>query len=702
MSNPVAAFKCDEITVHESRTLSHPLSELHILKNGDSFAIFNHAGDIKTDEYGPDGLFLNDTRLISHWHISLENTDLQVLNHSIDDYHILFTAHFACKGFMDMDCVPVGENRIYIKREKFIRKGTMYERISLENHMDVPVRVRLSLQYGSDFYDMFQVRGIHRRQQGIKTDIETGADKVTLRYRGLDGKARRSVIRFSEAPHSLTAYRALFEIRLEKGERKVMAATGGMDPGVPPSPALFEKTLTRIQEQIQRRLRGWTGIRTANSHFDEWLESSRIGISLLTTLRHTGLYPYAGIPWFSTPFGRDGIITALQTLWVNTDIARGVLSFLAQTQAQEYDEFRDAEPGKILHELREGEMARTGEVPFGQYYGSIDSTPLFIMLAGAYYRHTSDIEFTRDLWPGITAALEWMEKDGDLDQDGFLEYSMKRETGLYNQGWKDSADAVFHADGSLAKLPIALCEVQAYAYAALKEAAFLAQALKKHDIARQIEQKAARLYERVNEVFWSEELGCYALALDGDKKPCLVRSSNNGHMLWCGIAPPDRAQKIADMLMGPDFFTGWGIRTIAESEVRYNPLSYHNGSVWPHDTAIAAAGLARYGYYDKAQRILNGLFDASKDCQNYWLPELFCGFSRLTGHDLVRYPAACTLQAWACGSVFMALQAALGLSYDFNAGSFTVENRELASQEQVVVYQGNETLLSVKNIAAAL
>ncbi len=668
-----AAFQSRETEAHETRTLSLPLSDLHVLKSGDSFGVFSNAGDIRSQEHSPEGLFVFDTRVVSQWRLMLDRADLQVLSHAIDASHVMFTVHLASKAFTDLGDACIGENAIYIRREQFLKKGTLFERVTIENHETGAVRLRLGINFRADFYDMFQVRGLQRAQHGTRTDIKSDAHHVQFNYTGKDSCPRSSVVRFSEKPSSLTSSRAEFNLSLSKGGSHVIIVSAGSDAGALDN-NVFEERLDAARQQVENRLGHWTDVKTGDNIFDAWLERSRVGISLLNTLRQTGLYPYAGIPWFSAPFGRDGIITALQTLWLNPHIAEGVLKFLAETQAREYEPFRDAEPGKILHELRECEMAATGEVPYGRYYGSIDSTPLFIILAAAYYRRTGNLDFIRALWPSIEAALEWMEKDGDADGDGFLEYQCKEETGLYNQGWKDSQDSIFHADGSIAALPIATCEVQAYAYAAFKDGAELARALDKEANAARLLKKAEHIYERVNEEFWSEELGCYALALDGQKKPCLVRSSNNGHMLWCGIAPPGRAVKIADMLMRPDFFTGWGIRTIAKGEARYNPLSYHNGSVWPHDTAIAAAGMARYGFYDKAETLLDGLSEASKDCGNDWLPELFCGFSRRAGHVLVRYPAACTLQAWSCGSVFMALQAAAGIEYDGEAGRFTVKN----------------------------
>jgi glycogen debranching enzyme len=415
--------------------------------------------------------------------------------------------------------------------------------------------------------------------------------------------------------------------------------------------------------------RAWAcRIGTNRGPFNEWIERSSADLYLMTTQTPHGLYPYAGVPWFSTAFGRDGILTALSALWVSPKLARGVLGYLAATQATETIPAQDAEPGKIMHETRGGEMAALREIPFGRYYGSIDSTPLFVLLAGAYYERTGDRAFLEQLWPNLEAALAWIDKYGDTDGDGFVEYARRSSDGLVQQGWKDSNDSVFHANGVLAEPPIALCEVQAYVYGAKRGIARVASALGKSARASELNTQAERLRRRFEDAFWVEELGTYALALDGQKRPCKVRSSNAGQCLFSGIADPERARRVGENMLSSEMFCGWGVRTLASNEVRYNPMSYHNGSVWPHDNALIALGLARYEMKDEVVKLLSGFYDASILLDLHRLPELFCGFARRPGEGPVLYPVACAPQAWASAAVFLLLQSSLGLTISGTEG----------------------------------
>jgi glycogen debranching enzyme len=561
------------------------------------------------------------------------------------------------------DTAALAKGTIHIFRAKLLWQSACHEHVRLTNHGSEPAQVRLEFTFDADFVDLFEVRGMKREKRGERLQPELSAGEVVLPYRGRDGRLRRTCIRFDPAPQALDVGRAAFEVRLDPGSEHHLYCTVRCECEGDPPPAQMSYDTAVRENEVQRK--GWLGghcnITTSNPLVNLWLDRSAADLAMLTTSLPTGPYPFAGVPWYSTTFGRDGILTALECLWVDPSMARGVLAFLASTQAIEMDAQSDAEPGKILHEARQSEMALTREIPFGRYYGSVDSTPLFVVLAAAYWRRTGDADLIRGIWPNILLALQWMERHGDADGDGFVEYARRSEEGLVQQGWKDSGDSVFHADGRLADAPIALCEVQGYVYEAKLAAADLARMMGDAAMAQRLMQEAEQLRRRFQAAFWCEEIGSYAIALDGHKQQCKVPSSNAGHTLWSGIAAPEHAQRIIDGLMGPHFFSGWGVRTIPAGAARYNPMAYHNGSIWPHDNALIAYGMARYGRTESAMQLFASTFDASLYFDSHRLPELFCGFPRRPGAGPTLYPVACSPQAWAAAAVFGMLQACLGL-----------------------------------------
>ena len=645
-----------------------------VLQHGDTFAVFDLHGDIGVFGAGEQGLYHEGTRYVSRFRLRLNGMRPLLLSARVKEDNELFGADLTNPD------MPLGEADVVLARDivhlfraRFLWDGTCHERIRLLNYGRANVRIALTFDIDADFADIFEVRGTRRERRGARLDPVPANQELRFGYRGLDGEDRWTAISFSEPPAAMSGGVVRFEydlppqtpaslslaIRCERERRSV-------------APRAFESAMGAAAEALERARADYAMVETSSERFNQWVRRSAADLRMLTSPTPYGDYPYAGVPWFSTPFGRDGIITALQTLWINPNLARGVLSYLSATQADSFDAARDAEPGKILHETRSSEMARLGEVPFGRYYGSIDATPLFIVLAGAYFERTGDRAFIASLWPHVERALEWIDRHGDRDGDGFVEYGRRSPTGLVQQGWKDSQDSVFHGDGTLADEPIALCEVQAYVYDARLRAATMADALGNEAQGDRLRHQADVLRAAFEDRFWCEDLGTYALALEGQKRQCHVRSSNAGHCLFGGIASPERARRVADGLVGPEMFSGWGIRTLAPAEVRYNPMSYHNGSVWPHDNGIIAAGFSRYGLDDLVRAPFVGLFDASVTMDANRLPELFCGFRRRPGEGPTLYPVACSPQAWASGVVFQLIQSCLRLSVDADCSRLSI------------------------------
>ncbi|MBW8270405.1 amylo-alpha-1,6-glucosidase [Caldovatus aquaticus] len=641
------------------------------LKCQDSFAVLDHFGDMQALHPTAEGLFHADTRYLSRLALRIGNERPLLLSSSVSEDNALLSVNLTNPDMVPCGTTQLPRDTLYLRRVMALGEGVLRERLTLRNFGSVEVACELALGYAADFADIFEVRGGRRPRRGESLPPEaTEEGGAVLGYRGLDGVTRRTRLDFVPRPdaHRLGS-EARWTLRLPPGGQQVIeivirCSAGAEAAPPPPEAPTLEALISGHRAWSERRQRETAHFHTSNESFNDWVNRSRADLDMLTTDTPEGPFPYAGIPWFSSPFGRDSLITALQCLWLDPGLARGVLRFLAARQATGFDPERDAEPGKILHEMRGGEMAALGEVPFGLYYGSVDSTPLFVMLAAAYWDRTGDLALIRALWPNIEAALGWMERHGDRDGDGFLEYHRLSSKGLVNQGWKDSHDAIFHADGSTPEGPIALVEVQAYAYAAWSGAARLAAALGRKAQARSFAERAATLRRRFEEAFWCEDLGTYALALDGAKRPCRVRSSNAGHALLVGIAAPERAARVAATLLDRDSFSGWGVRTIARGEARYNPMSYHNGSVWPHDNGLIALGLARYGLREPLVRLLGALFDAALFADLKRLPELYCGFERRAGEGPTGYPVACLPQAWASAAAFAVLGAMLGIGFD--------------------------------------
>lgn len=640
---------------------------VHALKSGDTFGVFDGNGDIVDGPGIADGIYHNDTRYLSRLRLSLNGATPILLSSILRDNNATLTCDLTNPDFLDEHGATVlPHDTIHVRRSRFVFADICHERILVRNFSDKAEDVEITIAFGADFTDLFEARGMKRGRHGTLREPVVGQDMVELAYDGLDDRRRTTRIRFTPHPDELDGARAVFRFRLGPQKRALLHLEIGCEttPTAQSAAQSFLFSLVEARRALRLSSARATGIESSNEVFNEAIRRAICDIYMLVTDKETGPYPYAGIPWYSTVFGRDALIASIHTLWLDPAIGKGVLSYLAENQATTHDATADAEPGKILHEVRRGEMALLGEVPFRHYYGTVDATPLFVWLAGLHLERTGDVETAARLWPHVEAALRWIDTEGDRDGDGFVEYGRRNAEGLANQGWKDSYDSIFHADGTLAQGPIALVEVQGYVYAAKNAAAAIARTLGHAERADALEAQAERLRIAFEEAFWIEELDTYAIALDGRKEPCRVRSSNAGHLLMTGIVGEERARRVARQLMGRAFFSGWGIRTLGVGEPRYNPMAYHNGSVWPHDNALIALGFARMGFKEEADRVFTGIFDAAFHIDQRRLPELYCGFARERGLGPTRYPVACSPQAWAATTIPALVAATLGIRFE--------------------------------------
>lgn len=654
----------DQFYILASSSLAE--NRVEVLKQGETFAVFDRYGDIHQVLPGPQGLYHEGTRFLSQLEFTLGPHRPLLLSTTVKEDNALLTVDLTNPDLTSESHGLVPRGTLHLCRTRFLWNGTCHERIRIHNYGNVEFPLTIKIAVDADYADLFEARGQQRERRGQRLQTFHSGEGLVLGYEGLDHVIRRTHVHCWPTPEHVAVGGLVLESMV--GPRSEvsweMAIACEIEPRHSQVFLSYDQASTESDYALRATREMACHIYTSNEHFNDWLNRSVADLEMLISETPEGPYPYAGVPWFSTPFGRDGLITALEMLWTNPRVARGVLGFLAHTQATENIPERDAQVGKILHETRRGEMAALGEIPFGSYYGSVDATPLFVVLADAYYVRTGDVAFITAIWPNIQRALHWIDEYGDPTKTGFVTYDRQSSNGLVHQGWKDSHDAIFHADGTTAHGPIALCEVQAYVYQAKKAGANLARLMGEADRAETLTEEADSLRKRFERAFWCEEIESYALALDGKGQPCRVRSSNAGHCLLAGIATPERAMRTAQTLLAENSFSGWGIRTIPTSEARYNPMSYHNGSVWPHDNALIAAGMAHYGYRHGTLRILTGLFDASLFLELRRLPELFCGFPRRPGESPTRYPNACAPQAWASAAGFLLLQSCLGLRID--------------------------------------
>lgn len=649
----------EQIDPYALRGSANASVEKITLKHGDAFLVADGRGDLPTSEQET-GLYWHGTRYLRSCDVFLGGQPLIPLSYSISDEAGTCQIDLT-NPFLRTGAEEIYQGTIHVRRLLELHGATLIETLILTSFHSQPhpLDVTLGLKLDADFRDIFEVRGFHREARGEQRPPLVAHDSAVLSYRGLDEITRTTILTFVSPASQVLPQGIFWNLTLEQGTPVEMRIVTDLRAERPPQRV---DTYAESSGELFPPGRKQPLVKSDNVFFNRLLTRGMHDLEMMSTRTDDGLYPYGGIPWYVCPFGRDALITSLEFLPWYPQIARGTLAFLATHQGKKEDPFTEEQPGRILHEYRQGELANCREIPFIPYYGTIDATPLFLITLEAYVRWSNDMAFLRRHWPNALAAARWMRDYGDCDGDSFLEYQKLSEKGLVNQGWKDSWDAVSHEDGTLAQPPIALCEVQAYAYAAYRAICYLAERLGEQDEIAEWRQRAETLRAHFLERFWWPEEQVFYLALDGNKQPCKVVTSNAGQCLWGGIASQEQADAVVNRLMRPDMYTHWGIRTLSRNAARYNPMSYHDGSVWPHDTALVGAGFARYGHKVEAGKLLGHLFGVSLHYAGERLPELFCGFDRIGGYAPTRYPVACAPQSWAAGSPFLLLSAMLSFA----------------------------------------
>jgi glycogen debranching enzyme len=640
------------------------IRDVQVIKHDRTFLLTDRWGNVPELNTAALGLYHRDTRFLSRLDLTLNDARPLLLHSSTERNYSQIIELVLPLQVNDLSGRARTEN-VSLSLQRVLAE-TLSERIRVANFGKRRHDVRLRLGFGADFLDLFEVRGMERKERGQVQPPAVEHNQVVLSYRGLDGVARSTTLRFSPMPAALTDREALFELSLDDGSEaeivlEIIPRVGAEAP--------VRRAIRDAKEALEHEYSQWrkhcTRFRSGDSALSRFLDRAVLDLRMMHATDDEGT-PYldAGVPWFSALFGRDSLITAYEALGVNPGLSWAVLRGLAARQGTADDAWRDEEPGKILHELRVGEMAGAGEVPHTPYYGSVDATPLWLSTFASAYAWTGDLDAVRELWPAALACLQWIDSHGDLDADGYVEYRRRSPVGLDNQGWKDSFDAVVHPDGELAQPPIALVEVQGYVYDAKRRTAALARSLGENDLAERLEQEATSLKDRFNRDFWMEGESYYALALDGSKRQVTTITSNPGQALWSGIVDADKAPRVARKLLSSQLSTGWGIRTLGARQRAYDPVGYHTGTVWPHDNALIAHGLKRYGLDRESMKVIDQLMAAGSHFALARYPELFCGYSIEEVPLPVEYPVACRPQAWASGAPLLMLRSYGGISAD--------------------------------------
>ncbi len=650
--------------------------------NSGQITINDGAMFLVTDSFGwiddnlAQGFFANDTRLISYYEVSLNRDRLLLLasspiNHHSALYQFTNPALRTLRGIL-----PQGRLMVSLRRN--IANG-MQEEIDITNYHSETVEFQLMLAIRSDFADIFEVKAKQILSRG-ETETTWTEDALTTEYRnGSFYRNLRLQIERSSSPPRYANGRMLFDVVLDPGKawHTTLHFFALTDAECDLAQACVIPAKTEAKQVSEDFLAQATKLRSSNADVTQYYQQALIDLSALRIkVDDQGSQfwmPAAGIPWFVAVFGRDSVTVSLQTMMVYPEFAHGTLIKLAQLQAKEVDDWRDAQPGKMLHELRQDELTQEGQLPYKPYYGTIDTTILWIITLAEAYCWSGDRAILTECRDAFEQALMWIDKFGDFDSDGFVEYQTRSSVGLQNQGWKDSGDSMVYPDGTQVEPSIALCEVQGYVYDAWQRAAEIYELWGEPEPANRLREKANALYQRFNDRFWMEDAGFYCLGLDSKKQQIQSIASNPGHLLWSGIVPQDRAAKVIKRLFQPDLWCGWGIRTLSSLNPAYNPISYQLGSVWPHDNSAIAMGLKRYGYHAEASQIAEGIFAAASYFEAGRMPELFGGIERQPNNFPVPYPDANIPQAWAAGSITLLIRSLLGLEANAPRSQLTVQ-----------------------------
>ncbi|WP_449599797.1 amylo-alpha-1,6-glucosidase [Paenibacillus sp. Marseille-Q9583] len=666
-----------------------------VIKENDLFLMTDKSGDIPDNDQSGLGLYTRDTRFLSRMEIRINNQRPILLSSAADENYIS-TIRLTNPHMEEDGKLILWRESVEIERTRFIYEGALYETFKLTSYYPKAIQFDFSVLLDADFTDMFVIRGFQHGKLGSKTGERSASGERVISYLGADELLRETEVKWDTQESRISETGEVhFDVELKHQESVEIAFfIAPMIDGNEPLQHEPKEAMNKLRASYASWNASSTSISSDMPLFNKLYHRGVQDLRVLLTDLGYGQFPVAGLPWYSVPFGRDSLIAALQMLSLNPQIAKGTLLTMAAYQGQKEDEWRDEQPGKVMHEIRYGELAATNQVPFTPYYGTIDATPLFLLLTAEYYHWTGDLDFVSSLMPHLNAALNWIKEYGDYDKDSFVEYYQKSSKGIANQGWKDSADSVIHSNGDYAEAPIALVEVQGYVYQALTRLAPIFKSLGHEEQAEVMEKDAAQLRTRFEEDFWMDDEQFYAIALDKDKKRVDSVTSNAGHILMSGIASPERAKAVAARLVAPDLFGGYGIRTMSTAATGYNPMSYHDGSVWPHDNSLCLLGLSQSGFTEEAITVMQGLLNAADQFEYYRLPELYCGYSDQLGAP-VPYPVACSPQAWAAGTPLTFVQALLGLQPNALTRQITIKPALLNGMNDLKVEQlqiGNGTL----------